>query len=159
VFRVVIWPHTVSVESEPTKYWHPSKRGGTSLLPSHADFPGDSSPDGSKFFPRRAQTLLQGFTLGDVELERPVLREWRDSMSRNRLFLCSITSIKTAAFSQPARLSMLGMPQDEGEAGSMARLPSILTRRVPLNSAPCRSQRRKRPRANTNPHRCGISWE
>jgi hypothetical protein len=28
---------------------------------------------------------------------------------------------------QPALLSMLGMPQDEGEAGSMARLPSGLT--------------------------------
>jgi hypothetical protein len=146
------------VGSEPTKYWHPSKRGGTSLLP--------------RGFSRRFKLqMVQSFslavprlslTVGDVEFERPVFREWRDSMSKNR-FIFMLDNLhhdgQRSASVQPALLSMLGMPQDEGEAGSMARLPSRLTGRVPLNSSPCRSQRRKRPRANTDPHRCGISWE
>ena len=51
---------------------------------------------------------------------------------------------------QPALLSMLGMPQDEDEAGSMARLPSGLTRRVALNSAGTVWQSEKeRARAST----------
>jgi hypothetical protein len=136
-----IGAHKILASFETLWHWHVT-------TPTRI-FPATQASDGSKFFPSRARTPESPSLWRGVAFERPVLREWRGSMSKSRFFLCSITFIITSVPSQPSS-PCLACVKMKGEAVSMARLPSGLTRRVALNSAGTVWQSEKeRARAST----------